>query len=280
VALVAQSLKKAGIADTQPTPVLWLPGFYSLPVATPLARTNLYKEGELYGIDISSGYAVTLLNIQPGEHVLDLCCAPGAKLTMIADLLELSGSVTGVDFSRQRIGACKQLVHKYKLIKKTAVSASEEAALKKGPSDTSENDTTAEKDAPTLPVTSWRCRLFHADGRTFNIGPKTECEQLEDIETVLDTEEIAARGNARGQQQRKRKNKRARARDAKRLKVDVVHDAALYDKVLVDAECTHDGSIRHLQKNDSLEKWMDYVENHLSDSNIERILKLQHALIR
>ncbi|KAF4316412.1 hypothetical protein BBO99_00008503 [Phytophthora kernoviae] len=46
---------------------------------------------------------------------------------------------------------------------------------------------------------------------------------------------------------RKRKNKSARARDAKRQKLLVV-DAALYDKVLVDAECTHDGSIRHLQR--------------------------------
>ncbi|KAF1316564.1 tRNA cytosine-5-methylases and related enzymes of the nol1/nop2/sun superfamily, partial [Globisporangium splendens] len=279
VALVVQSLEKEGIANTQPTSVAWLQGFYSLPVATPLARINLYKQGELYGIDISSGYAVTLLNIQPGEHVLDLCCAPGAKLTMMADLLELSGSVTGVDFSRQRIGACKQLVHKYKLIKKTA-AASEEATLKKETLEISGHDSAAEKDTPSLPATSWRCRLFHADGRTFNIGPKTECEQLADIETVLDTEEIAARGSARGQQQRKRKNKSARARDAKRPKVDVVHDAALYDKVLVDAECTHDGSIRHLQKNDSLEKWKAYVENHLNDSEIERILKLQHALIR
>lgn len=66
VALVAQSLEKEGIPDTKPTPVAWLPSFYALPVATPLARIDLYRSGELYGIDISSGYAVSLLNIQPG----------------------------------------------------------------------------------------------------------------------------------------------------------------------------------------------------------------------
>lgn len=278
--LVAQSLANEGIEDTRPAPVAWLPSFYSLPVATPLARIDLYRNGELYGIDISSGYAVTLLNIQPGDHVLDLCCAPGAKLTMIADLLGMQGSVTGVDFSRQRIGACKQLVHKYKLIKSREGGALTEPTPTKKEEETSTNAPAVQQEllAP-CPVRSsaWRCRLFHADGRTFSIGPKTECEQLDGMETVLDTEEIA--GRSTHGQQRKRKNKSARARDRKRQKLLVVH-AELYDKVLVDAECTHDGSIRHLQKNDSLEKWRDYVDNHLNAREIERILKLQHDLIR
>jgi 16S rRNA C967 or C1407 C5-methylase (RsmB/RsmF family) len=49
---------------------------------------------------------------------------------------------------------------------------------------------------------------------------------------------------------RKRKNKSARAREAKRLK-GVAREAAdpvLFDRVLVDAECSHDGSWRHLSK--------------------------------
>ncbi|KAI9988238.1 hypothetical protein PInf_021632 [Phytophthora infestans] len=234
-------------SDVHPKAVSWLPGFYSLPVSAPLARVDLYKEGQIYGIDISSGYAVTLLNINPGEHVLDLCCAPGAKLTMIADLLQLRGSVTGVDFSRSRLGACRQLVHKYKLFE-------------------SQNEDN-----------KWRCRLFHADGRTFNIGPKTECVHIDGMGLLLDTQEIASR--APKDRMRKRKNKSARARDAKRQKLLVV-DSALYDKVLVDAECTHDGSIRHLQRLITGAKWEEYVRDHLNSSEIERILKLQHGLIR
>ncbi|POM72656.1 NOL1/NOL2/sun tRNA/rRNA cytosine-C5-methylase [Phytophthora palmivora] len=78
---------------------------------------------------------------------------------------------------------------------------------------------------------------------------------------------------------RKRKNKSARARDAKRQKL-LVLDSALYDKVLVDAECTHDGSIRHLQRLDTADKWEKYVRDHLNSSEVERILKLQHGLIR
>ncbi|KAG6612391.1 tRNA cytosine-5-methylases and related enzymes of the NOL1/NOP2/sun superfamily [Phytophthora cinnamomi] len=238
-----------GVGETVPQAVSWLPGFYSLPVSAPLARVDLYKGGQLYGIDISSGYAVSLLDVKPGEHVLDLCCAPGAKLTMIADLLQLQGSVTGVDFSRPRLGACRQLVHKYQLF---------------------QPESEAER-------TEWRCRLFHADGRTFNIGPKTECAHIDGMEVLLDTQEIASR--APKDRMRKRKNKSARARDAKRQKL-LVLDSALYDKVLVDAECTHDGSIRHLQRLDTAAKWEEYVRDHLNSSEVERILKLQHGLIR
>ncbi|KAI9922433.1 hypothetical protein PsorP6_001394 [Peronosclerospora sorghi] len=57
-------------------------------------------------------------------------------------------------------------------------------------------------------------------------------------------------------------------------------DSALYDKVLVDAECTHAGSIRHLQRLNTAEKWEEYVRNHLNSIEVERILNLQHGLIR
>ncbi|CAI5717696.1 unnamed protein product [Peronospora destructor] len=232
------------VKNIVPQAVKWLPGFFSLPVSAPLARLSLYQDGQMYGIDISSGFAVSLLELQPGEHVLDLCCAPGAKLTMIADLLQLRGSVTGVDYSRSRLCACRRLVYKYQL-------------LGSG--------------------TQWRCRLFCADGRTFNIGPKTECAQVDGVELLLDTQEIASR--APKDRKRKRKNKSARARDAKQQKL-VLADAALYDKVLVDAECTHDGSIRHLQRLNTTDKWEKYVHDHLNANEVGRILKLQHGLIR
>lgn len=30
-------------------------------------------------MDLSSGIAVYALDVQPGDHVLDICCAPGKK---------------------------------------------------------------------------------------------------------------------------------------------------------------------------------------------------------
>nr|CCA28236.1 conserved hypothetical protein [Albugo laibachii Nc14] len=74
-------------------------------------------------------------------------------------------------------------------------------------------------------------------------------------------------------------NKSARARQARRKDV-WAFDSMLYDKVLVDAECTHDGSIRHLQKLKTLEAWTNYMEKYLNATQLERIRDLQHHLIR
>ena len=50
----------------------------------------MYKDGIIYGIDKSSAAAVLALDINKNDHnVLEICCAPGAKLTFIADLLRI-----------------------------------------------------------------------------------------------------------------------------------------------------------------------------------------------
>ena len=35
------------------------------------------NSGKVYGIDVSSGAVVKALGVEAGDHVLDLCCAPG-----------------------------------------------------------------------------------------------------------------------------------------------------------------------------------------------------------
>jgi 16S rRNA C967 or C1407 C5-methylase (RsmB/RsmF family) len=60
--------------------VNWLPGFYSIPPDVHIARTKAYQQGMMYGIDAASGAAVSALGISPGDHVLDLCAAPGIFL--------------------------------------------------------------------------------------------------------------------------------------------------------------------------------------------------------
>jgi len=94
-------------------PVTWLPGYYLLPADVKIASCDAYRNGDIYGIDLSSGAAVAALGVRPGDHVLDMCCAPGAKLCALADALGLSGSVTGVDVSAERLNACRTLCRKY-----------------------------------------------------------------------------------------------------------------------------------------------------------------------
>lgn len=42
-----------------PRPVPWLPELFSLPASVKVAASNAYKEGRLYGIDLSSAAAGT-----------------------------------------------------------------------------------------------------------------------------------------------------------------------------------------------------------------------------
>ena len=64
----------------------------------------------IYGIDLSSGAAVAALDAQSGQRVLDLCAAPGAKLSMIADRMKKNGHLVAVDVSPSRIQVCKSIV--------------------------------------------------------------------------------------------------------------------------------------------------------------------------
>jgi 16S rRNA C967 or C1407 C5-methylase (RsmB/RsmF family) len=96
----------------------WFPnGFYQLDASIKLASSALYANGLIYGMDVTSAVAVHALSISSNDHVLDLCCAPGAKTCYISELQGSSGTgtVTGVDVSKGRLSVCKSLSRKYKL---------------------------------------------------------------------------------------------------------------------------------------------------------------------
>lgn len=163
-------LKKISIEEVQVelgvplTHVEWIPNIYSIPADTKISHTQAYKNGEIYGIDLSSCAVVLALDPQSNEHILDLCCSPGSKLCYIADIMKSGspsavGSLTGVDINEHRLNVCRSLVNKY-----------------------SHSDIV---------------KLYCEDGTTFKKLP----DQKE-----------------------------------------------FYDRILVDAECTHDGSVKHLLK--------------------------------
>ncbi|KAM1426027.1 hypothetical protein TB2_017935 [Malus domestica] len=221
--------------------VEWLPGFYALPPDVEIANSNAYREGKIYGIDAASGAAVSALDISAGDHVLDLCAAPGAKLCMISDLLGDSGSVTGVDVSSHRLAACRTMLRKYAL--------------------------------------GNHCRLFVADGTNFSLIPRRVHSDPKSCESALEEnvtfKEWTSRRPWKERKQAARIRKSGAVPSGNQLP-DLIYygchsgvvgltkselyqtfrdDEYLsygYDKVLVDAECTHDGSIKHVQK---FERW-------------------------
>eukprot|EP01125_Pyxidicula_operculata_P001234 TRINITY_DN1115_c1_g2_i1.p1 TRINITY_DN1115_c1_g2~~TRINITY_DN1115_c1_g2_i1.p1 ORF type:complete len:548 (-),score=110.72 TRINITY_DN1115_c1_g2_i1:2829-4472(-) len=127
--------------EISPHPLIevdWMPGFFKLPINFKLKPLPCYQEGKIYGMDVSSAAVVIALDLKPNDHVLDFCCAPGAKLSLIADILHSfskqksanntsdletqvglgvadEGSVTGVDVSKPRLSSCKKLCNKYQL---------------------------------------------------------------------------------------------------------------------------------------------------------------------
>eukprot|EP00928_Gymnodinium_smaydae_P088249 TRINITY_DN72359_c0_g1_i1.p1 TRINITY_DN72359_c0_g1~~TRINITY_DN72359_c0_g1_i1.p1 ORF type:complete len:492 (+),score=41.91 TRINITY_DN72359_c0_g1_i1:72-1547(+) len=272
--------RELGVDDVRP--LTWLPEsfeFYSLPEDANISSCAAYRNGSIYGMDVSSGAAVAALDVRPGHSVLDVCCAPGAKLCLLADVMRRRGTLIGVDASRERLAVCKRMLTKY------GIERHLPSVLADGPAGIS---------------CAWRCRVLCADGTSFRMAPCDEaCPSGATL--VFDSTSAAAEhgGAASG---RKRMNKSARAREQKRLRLlaageelppapgpangkadradissgcgnraspTALEDAPaqacspgepvgsepcllpggdLYDRVIVDAQCTHDGSWRHVVK--------------------------------
>ena len=216
-------------------PVPWLDerfGFYAIPGTFSLSQSNSFRHGRIYGMDVSSGAAVAALlsdqDTPANARVLDLCCSPGLKLCMIADLLSAGSTVIGVDISEQRLSVCKRIVKKYHVDPSTSGYDESERA---------------------------RIRFYCADGTTF--GSKPGPNLVFDSFIAMEDQKVAGK--------RRRMNKSARARERKRLKqlsfLDVQSSSTApeqddqasiavepFDYVLVDAECSTDGSLKHVQQ--------------------------------
>ena len=88
--------------ETEPTsfhPLIWR-------VVEPagLFETAAWRQGEFYVQDPSTLVAVDVLDPQPGEHVLDVCAAPGGKTTYIAQKMQNHGQIIAADSSSSRLG--------------------------------------------------------------------------------------------------------------------------------------------------------------------------------
>lgn len=200
--------------------------FYRLPSDITISSSTLYKEHKVYGIDLSSAATVVALDVSPEHHVLDLCCAPGAKLAMISDTMyiknghkEYSGTITGVDISSQRLSICRTICKKYK---------------------------------------HKNIRLFLQDATVFKeLAPDATLPNVE-IDNLVFPDSVAALLDNTPKLPKKIMKKRKRSNNALdnlfycidwKLQNSSVH---LYDRVILDAQCTLDASVRHLLQHNKL----------------------------
>jgi len=77
-------------------------------VQKPLVRTQSFREGLFYVQDKASSLAVEVANPKPEDTILDVCAAPGAKTTYMAQLMQNRGSIYSVDYSRRRMQEWKR----------------------------------------------------------------------------------------------------------------------------------------------------------------------------
>eukprot|EP00127_Corallochytrium_limacisporum_P006096 Clim_evm45s218 gene=Clim_evmTU45s218 len=215
----------------------WCSGFYSLHPTSDtteisLASNSLYKEGKVYGLDVSSGYCVRALGVEAGNDVLDICAAPGGKMCFLAELIGSSGSVTAVDISERRANICASLVKKYSL---------------------------------------QNVRVVCMDGRKFNWPAPRE--------TVNGIQRLPLKKKALRQIRQRNRRKGliySSVRNQGPIEVNTEVTQGCYDRVLVDAECTHDGSLRHILKNIN----RGTLPGHLDEKGQQWIQSLQADLLR
>jgi 16S rRNA (cytosine967-C5)-methyltransferase len=69
----------------------------------PLVSTTPFQKGLFYIQDKASCFAAEAANPKPGMTVLDICAAPGAKTTYLAQLMNNEGTVYSIDYSKRRM---------------------------------------------------------------------------------------------------------------------------------------------------------------------------------
>jgi 16S rRNA (cytosine967-C5)-methyltransferase len=81
---------------------------YELLSHPPLAQLPSFKEGRFYIQDPSTLLAVEFLQPKSGETMLDLCAAPGGKLSYIAQLMQNNGHLTAMELDQDRLDLLKE----------------------------------------------------------------------------------------------------------------------------------------------------------------------------
>jgi 16S rRNA (cytosine967-C5)-methyltransferase len=78
----------------------------------PLASLPSFQQGWFYIQDPSTLLAVHYLDPQPGDRILDLCSAPGGKMSCIAQLMQNEGMLVAADQGPKRLQMLRQNIER------------------------------------------------------------------------------------------------------------------------------------------------------------------------
>ena len=285
-----------------PTPVQWLDSklqFYAIPHQFPLQSSNVYQTGRVYGMDVSSGASIQALLLQPSPSsldrkkktttplkILDLCCAPGLKTSTIVDILQTSkqkSEIIGVDISHSRIHLCKQILQKYHI----QFNNNDDLHSYNNNVESSDcHEKNDKKKSQSSSSSLMNVQLFHTDGTKFGCNDNTTTTTTWKQSCIWDMN-IAKQQNCLTSK-RKRQNKSARARQQKQLRQLTLPSTFenYFHHVLVDAECSTDGALKHhhqqyftTNKNNNCDNTVLKNEKLLNPQELEKLTTLQKQLI-
>jgi 16S rRNA (cytosine967-C5)-methyltransferase len=100
-----------GAAGIEPLPpVDWAPGtaLFRCLEAEAFFASAAWRRRAFYVQDASTLMAPAMLDVQPGERVADLCCAPGGKSLLLSEAAGAAGRVVCVDRSLARLGRVRE----------------------------------------------------------------------------------------------------------------------------------------------------------------------------
>ncbi len=94
-------LKLLAEEGVNPEPILDWEGFGYVRGLSPASLPS-FQRGETTVQDPAAGIAPIALDPQPGEQILDLCCAPGGKTALLWELMRGEGRLRAVDKNMKR----------------------------------------------------------------------------------------------------------------------------------------------------------------------------------
>lgn len=100
----ASSMYRKGICDSL-TPVPWIPNGFFYEEESRLSKNPYYYGGLYYLQEPSAMTPASVLPVNPGDRVLDLCAAPGGKSTELGARLRGKGLLFANDISNSRAKA-------------------------------------------------------------------------------------------------------------------------------------------------------------------------------
>jgi 16S rRNA (cytosine967-C5)-methyltransferase len=103
---IVQKLEAEGVKLEKVEPLKFT--YKVLGTKQPLSSLPSYGEGLFYIQDKASCFATQVAEPKAGTRVFDVCAAPGAKTTFIAQLMGNEGSIVSVDFSSKRMRTWKR----------------------------------------------------------------------------------------------------------------------------------------------------------------------------